>query len=542
MLGYFLLMAMALGQSGNKLYVKSSLGSSVGAKVGAAQAACNLNSAELCILVIDASLATYPNGNVLHFCAHCSVVDDRAAQSVNQIYYAVPSSDLGAQITTAVSAGYTEIRLTPNAGYSMTSVATAGVGVFIDCQGATISADYSLGDLIRWDNGAAWANLQSQWVHAPTGIAHCKFVPRVAPNSSTTMRVGYVNAVSQFTATDVTVDYGGAFEISGPSITGTYMGVRVVDPTTPQVWLAETGTGARGWYGPGGNNLINDYCEGVSGPRYVGQHETCYEIDSGSFDFIGGYMEAFAVGVHVNGGSVTMGGGTSLNLRAFPSTAVQYDSGDLVVNGVNLTFGDEGSNADWGFVFNCNWSAGPVVNISGLTVTNVSSSSATQSLFLSTYALSLNLVALQYSSKGPSAPIDLFDVSGSGLYMSSSIAGSTVYAFAGTKTRFTGASSGSVFLNSSISGNVFQRVTNIYGLNAVAYANNSHPGATPNVTFTGAGTFTGNSFPSGAGVITLDGSIAGGNSGAGGGFTGTKTAGNCTITFSAGFVTNVTGC
>ena len=78
-LGAALVVAASLGaQTDNTLYVKQFPGLTVGAKLSAAMAACNPNTAVPCILVLDPSLAAFPAGSFSPLCSQCSIQDYRA--------------------------------------------------------------------------------------------------------------------------------------------------------------------------------------------------------------------------------------------------------------------------------------------------------------------------------------------------------------------------------------------------------------------------------------------------------------------------------
>jgi hypothetical protein len=445
---------------------------------------------------------------VLSVCAILFVtIHANAAQTnANNIYYAVASSELGAQITAAIQAGFTNIRLTPGASYTMTTkVTNAGPGTFVDCQGSTIAASYAIGALIEWQGNA---RLQlSDWVHPPTGIAHCKFVPSTQPAGTTTMRVGYVAAISQFTATDITVQNGGAFEINGPSITGSYTGVRVVNPTTPIVWLLELAHAPSGWYAPNGNQIRDSYCEGgLNG--LTSKNETCFEVDSGSVNISGTYMEAFNTGVRVNGGAVSIQS-SSFNMRTNLATAVQYDSGSLNISSSSFGFGDGDGNVDEGIVFNN--PALSTVNLNNIGI-YYGSTSMLSSVFMANYPVTLNLSGSSYASAAFAGNAILFGVSGKGTYYQSNINGFNVSPALNITTWWcTPTAGGSVFTNGVIMGNTFSNVADIKGLGGTAYVGNSHVNNAPTIVFTSPGTFVGNTFPNGLKSLTLSGSSNVGN-------------------------------
>lgn len=76
-LGALLFGVYAFGQSDNMIHVKSFPGSTVGAKVAAAQATCNPDTNIPCILVIDASLKATVSGTMPTLCAQCTLDDYR---------------------------------------------------------------------------------------------------------------------------------------------------------------------------------------------------------------------------------------------------------------------------------------------------------------------------------------------------------------------------------------------------------------------------------------------------------------------------------
>lgn len=71
LLGIVFLAAAAFGQTSNTLYARDFPGSTIGAKVTAAQDACNANTALKCVIVIDSGLAAYPTGTMPAPCANC---------------------------------------------------------------------------------------------------------------------------------------------------------------------------------------------------------------------------------------------------------------------------------------------------------------------------------------------------------------------------------------------------------------------------------------------------------------------------------------
>jgi hypothetical protein len=78
----FLLASLpCLAQTDNTFYAKQFQGTTVGAKVTAAQLACNSNTAIPCIIVLDPSLAVYPVGIMPAKCAQCSWIDYRSGTS-----------------------------------------------------------------------------------------------------------------------------------------------------------------------------------------------------------------------------------------------------------------------------------------------------------------------------------------------------------------------------------------------------------------------------------------------------------------------------
>jgi hypothetical protein len=431
-----------------------------------------------------------------------------AAQAgAGNTFYAVPSAELGAQITSAIRSGLTSIKLTPGANYTMTTqITNAGPGIFIDCEGSTITAAYDIGALFEWRGNA---RLQlSDWVHPPTGIAHCKFVPPAEPSGTTTMRVGYVAGISQFTATDITVEYGGAFEVNGPSITGIYTRIRVVNPTTPSVWLFEMAHAPATWYGPNGNQIADSYCEGGLGSKFVNPKEVCFQVDSGSVNLSTTYMEAFGTGVLVNGGSVSIQS-SSFNMRTFPATAVQYNSGSLSISDSGFTFADGNGNIDQGVVFNN--SSLTTVNLSDLSIYYASTTQLSP-VFMANFPVRLNLSGSSYTSAAFAGNAILFGVSGKGAYDQSNVTGFNVSPALNITTWWcTPSAGGDVFTNGVIMGNTFSNVSNIKGLGGTAYVGNSHPNSAPVIVFTSRGTFVGNTFPKGVKSLTLAGSPDVGN-------------------------------
>lgn len=73
---FFLFATAAFAQSDGMIHVKGFPGADVGAKVAAAQLTC-ANATTPCMLVIDASLAAFPNGTWPTLCGNCSIVDYR---------------------------------------------------------------------------------------------------------------------------------------------------------------------------------------------------------------------------------------------------------------------------------------------------------------------------------------------------------------------------------------------------------------------------------------------------------------------------------
>jgi|HubBroStandDraft_5_1064220.scaffolds.fasta_scaffold11215_1 hypothetical protein len=433
--------------------------------------------------------------------------DIPAQSKANNTFYAESSSELGAQITSAIDSGSTSIKLAPGTTYTMTTqVTNAGPGTFIDCQGSTIAASYNIGALFEWQGNA---KLQlSDWVHPPTGIAHCKFVPASKPTGITTMHVGYVAGIAQFTATDITVEYGGAFEVNGPSITGSYTGIRVVDPTTPSVWLFELAHAPSNWYGPNGNQIDDSYCEGGLDSGFVNPREICFDVEAGSVNISKTYLEAFGTGVLVDGGGVSIQSST-FNMRSFPAIAVQYNSGSLNISSSGIRFADGSGNVDTGILFN-----NPTPSTVNLSNLGISYASTTQlsSVFMANYPVRLNLSGSSYTSASFAGNAILFGISGKGTYDQSNITGFNVSPALNMTTWWcTPSAGGDVFTDGVIMGNTFSNVTNIKGLAGTAYVGNSHPNNAPTIIFTRRGTFVGNTFPKGVKSLTLAGSPDVGN-------------------------------
>lgn len=76
----FLLASLScFAQTDNTFYAKAFSGSTVGAKIAAAQLACDANTSIKCIIVIDPSLASLSQGTDPAPCAQCTWVDYRKA-------------------------------------------------------------------------------------------------------------------------------------------------------------------------------------------------------------------------------------------------------------------------------------------------------------------------------------------------------------------------------------------------------------------------------------------------------------------------------
>lgn len=69
---------MARCQTDNTIYVRNFAGTTVGAKVGAAQLTCGPNINVPCILVLDPSMAAFQNGTMPTLCSHCYLWDFRS--------------------------------------------------------------------------------------------------------------------------------------------------------------------------------------------------------------------------------------------------------------------------------------------------------------------------------------------------------------------------------------------------------------------------------------------------------------------------------
>ncbi len=118
-IGALLAGLLAFGQSDNTLHVKEFPGATVGAKVAAAQAACPSNGAP-CIIVIDASLASFTSGTLPAKCALCSWVDYRQGSPINPagvIHVGTMGGDIATQVNAALAgcAGGCYIHVDPGA-------------------------------------------------------------------------------------------------------------------------------------------------------------------------------------------------------------------------------------------------------------------------------------------------------------------------------------------------------------------------------------------------------------------------------------------
>jgi hypothetical protein len=89
----FLLASLpCLAQTDNTFYVKQFPGTTVGAKIAAAQNACNSNTSIKCVIVIDPSLAAWAAGTNPIQCARCIWIDYRTATPFPNVVNACPMS------------------------------------------------------------------------------------------------------------------------------------------------------------------------------------------------------------------------------------------------------------------------------------------------------------------------------------------------------------------------------------------------------------------------------------------------------------------
>ena len=106
-LAFLIIGAAALGQTTNTLYARNFPGSTVGQKVAAAQSHCQ--SASTCVIVIDASLASYADGTMPAKCTGCLWLDYRGGSFSPGVLNGVtnatelPGSDIGAQVNAYVT-------------------------------------------------------------------------------------------------------------------------------------------------------------------------------------------------------------------------------------------------------------------------------------------------------------------------------------------------------------------------------------------------------------------------------------------------------
>jgi hypothetical protein len=115
----------AFGQSDNTVHVKSFPGSTVGAKVAAAQVTCNPDANIPCILVIDASLKATAGGTMPTLCAQCSLQDFRGGMGKMLKVESFPGDTIDVQIESCLAAipsgGVCDAR-----GFGATTQRTAG--------------------------------------------------------------------------------------------------------------------------------------------------------------------------------------------------------------------------------------------------------------------------------------------------------------------------------------------------------------------------------------------------------------------------------
>lgn len=139
LLGFVILVSLAFGQTDNTFYVKRFLGTDVGSKVSATMQACNPNASIPCILVLDPSLAVYPQGTMPSLCPQCTLWDWRTGAPSGSGYPGVTSDGFqGLRITgktqgaSFISAGIPSFNVMDSAfagGADPTGVADSGPAI-----------------------------------------------------------------------------------------------------------------------------------------------------------------------------------------------------------------------------------------------------------------------------------------------------------------------------------------------------------------------------------------------------------------------------
>lgn len=134
---FLLFPALCAAQSDNTLYVKQFAGTTVGAKVTAAQASCNPNTIIPCILVIDPSLASWPAGTMPTLCAQCSLLDYRTG-AANVPSGMSSDGHNGIKVAGNVMAGIM------NGVYNAAQASGADIGAKVNAAYATAAALYTI--------------------------------------------------------------------------------------------------------------------------------------------------------------------------------------------------------------------------------------------------------------------------------------------------------------------------------------------------------------------------------------------------------------
>lgn len=148
----FLLTSLpCLAQTDNTYYAKQFAGTTVGAKVTAAQNACSPNTSVQCVIVIDPSLGAWATGNMPTKCANCTWADYRSSTPYGAgSNYTLPpatSSILGGVMPDGSTINNTLGAIScANATTSQAGCAKLGVA------GGTMVFGQTFGHPINWDN------------------------------------------------------------------------------------------------------------------------------------------------------------------------------------------------------------------------------------------------------------------------------------------------------------------------------------------------------------------------------------------------------
>jgi hypothetical protein len=543
---------VALAQTDDTFYVKQFAGLDVGAKTARAQAACNANTAIPCVIVFDPSLAVYAQGNMPAKCSQCIWQDYRSQSGAAAVKlvdnYAGATAD--ARINSCLSdaivlgSGTCDARsltgaqaLSGNAFNGITGTFTLLISPNVQFSVASLQTIIAPNSTIATDTGNQNTPLQFIWTGYVGGVMFdIKDAPGLklqdigidcALRASTGLRMNggivdtfgqefrriTVNGCTTFNIDDsVSTNFNVTLTNTGSTTNGT-----LTSGTFPSNWIGKTSGQENGITGAGDSTFNYSY---YGGNRYYSP----YFVVTGPTTFT---MLTPQVGWHPNVAS-----GVTATLSVFSGAQIWtcYDC--------SIQAGSTGFATIWpeaffyGGSFYANTAYGIDLLYGGIVAVNGTSFSGNgNDVYIGADGGTFFADGAWFEQSGGSGMINTaagvagWNLAISHSFMQSQSTGGLIF--------LGGAGAGTASFSADII-NANQGNPTIHGSATTKWGGD--------LTFSTAGLQP--IWDSGVFPFVSYGQVdaAAYKSGGTAGYTGTKTAGTCVITFKSGLVTNVTGC